>query len=346
MSEYTSHTEIQRKPLALISNPLSYTNRRRGGQALAVIEEQIRQAGGQVWRVHDGASLEAAVNEAIAGGSCLLVANGGDGTIHGVVSAVLRHYGDQPAPAIAVLPGGRTNVIAADLGLRGAPASFIPTLIQAWNKGQLRFSTRATLAVSQSKQPQRFGFLMNGGGLARLIEECWAFRERYKSWGLYGGFGTGVWVVGRIVSAVLGRALFRPERAHCHWRAPGQSEALWCDSLAAFSLTTNEKLPLGVSPYAEAESQAEIQASRFKGTAINGEARRVVWRILAGLLGRGAGLDQASGFKSGWAESIRIQADEAMRYHFDGESYPLAQGEELLIQRGPDLRLVQWPPQA
>ena len=50
----------------------------------------------------------------------VLVINGGDGTVQAALTELYNggHFGDEPPP-VAVLPSGKTNLIALDLGARG-----------------------------------------------------------------------------------------------------------------------------------------------------------------------------------------------------------------------------------
>src|SRR4028119_791492 len=50
----------------------------------------------------------------------VLVINGGDGTVQAALTELYNggHFGETPPP-VAVLPSGKTNLIALDLGARG-----------------------------------------------------------------------------------------------------------------------------------------------------------------------------------------------------------------------------------
>ena len=52
----------------------------------------------------------------------VLVINGGDGTVQAALTELYNndYFGDQPPP-VAVLPSGKTNLIALDLGAHGIP---------------------------------------------------------------------------------------------------------------------------------------------------------------------------------------------------------------------------------
>ena len=61
----------------------------------------------------------------------VLVINGGDGTVQAALTELYNggHFGDA-APPVAVLPSGKTNLIALDLGARGDPIETLERLIE------------------------------------------------------------------------------------------------------------------------------------------------------------------------------------------------------------------------
>ena len=60
----------------------------------------------------------------------VLAINGGDGTVQAALTEIYNgdHFGDDPPP-VAVLPSGKTNLIALDLGSRGDPIEMLEKLI-------------------------------------------------------------------------------------------------------------------------------------------------------------------------------------------------------------------------
>ena len=76
----------------------------------------------------------------------VLVINGGDGTVQAALTEIYNggHFGDAPPP-VAVLPSGKTNLIALDLGARGDPIEALERLIElAQDRPQRRTSSRAS----------------------------------------------------------------------------------------------------------------------------------------------------------------------------------------------------------
>ena len=61
----------------------------------------------------------------------MLVINGGDGTVQAALTEIHNggHFGDDPPP-VAVLPNGKTNLIALDLGAQGDPIVALERLLE------------------------------------------------------------------------------------------------------------------------------------------------------------------------------------------------------------------------
>lgn len=80
----------------------------------------------------------AEISQAAAGdGIDMVIAHGGDGTVHGVVNGLLGVPGSPPPahlPAVAVVPGGSANVFARSLGLAADPIAATNQLIELINR--------------------------------------------------------------------------------------------------------------------------------------------------------------------------------------------------------------------
>lgn len=84
---------------------------------------------------HRGHGTELA-QAAAADGVDLVIAHGGDGTVHGVVNGLLGYPGALPSghvPAVAVVPGGSANVFARALGIPADPIEATNQLIGLLN---------------------------------------------------------------------------------------------------------------------------------------------------------------------------------------------------------------------
>lgn len=105
----------------------------------------------------------------------LVAVNGGDGTIQAVLSHL---YHDKPfstQPLLAILPGGKTNMIANDLGVRGAPWRVLKRLLKRVRRNRLdsRIVARSAIALDPGDGlPARLGMFLGGAGMINAILWC------------------------------------------------------------------------------------------------------------------------------------------------------------------------------
>src|SRR5947209_8682929 len=107
----------------------------------------------------------------------VLAVNGGDGTVQAALTELTNggHFGDSPPP-LAVLPSGKTNLIALDLGARGDPIETLQELIALARSGNLASYTvaRELIALRRAGHEERpvIGMFLGGAGLADTMLYC------------------------------------------------------------------------------------------------------------------------------------------------------------------------------
>src|SRR5262249_3156524 len=111
--------------IGLISNARS----ERNNDGLRGIE-QLAEAHREVGHVRSaGARRRGCLLRGLAAdGVELLAINSGDGTVQGVLTALLEERPFATMPPIAILPRGMANMTAADVGLRGRDARTLERL--------------------------------------------------------------------------------------------------------------------------------------------------------------------------------------------------------------------------
>jgi hypothetical protein len=144
----------------------------------------------------------------------MLVINGGDGTVQAALTEIHNgsHFGAKPPP-VAVIPSGKTNLIALDLGVQGDPIVALERLVEI-AQGELgpHLVARELIALRKdgSERPV-IGMFLGGAGLADTMLYC---RNKIYPLGLPNGVShviTALALMFRLLSGI--KASFLPPRA-------------------------------------------------------------------------------------------------------------------------------------
>ena len=186
--------------VALLSNPRSTGNR-----ALLPRVREICAAHPDIfhYEVEEIGQIAKALEMIARVKPKVLVINGGDGTVQSALTELYHggHFEGTPPP-VAVLPNGKTNLIALDLGAEGDPLEALSRIIEV-AKGDLskHIVVRELIALSDGSEGARpvLGMFMGGAGLAEIILYC---RQKIYPLGLPNS-------VSHFIAAVAGLLLFR-----------------------------------------------------------------------------------------------------------------------------------------
>jgi hypothetical protein len=134
----------------------------------------------------------------------VLAINGGDGTVQAALTELHNggHFGDFPPP-VAVLPSGKTNLIALDLGARGDPIATLERLIEV---AQFDLSphivARELIALRSGSGEGKpvLGMFLGGAGLADTMLYC---RDKVYPLGLPNGLAHVITAFALLAKSVL-----------------------------------------------------------------------------------------------------------------------------------------------
>jgi diacylglycerol kinase family enzyme len=117
---------------------------------------------------HRGHAAELA-REAGADGVDVVIAFGGDGTVNEVVTGLL-HDGPRPqGPALAIVPGGSTNVFARALGLPNHAVEATGALLRLLRAGQTRLVSMGATRSDEETSDRYFTFSAGYGFDAAVV---------------------------------------------------------------------------------------------------------------------------------------------------------------------------------
>jgi diacylglycerol kinase family enzyme len=257
----------------------------------------------------------------------MLVINGGDGTVQAALTEIYNgsHFGDSPPP-MAVIPSGKTNLIALDLGVHGDPIAALERLVEL-AQGDLadHLVARELIALRKDGSERAvIGMFLGGAGLADTMLYC---RNKIYPLGLPNAVSHGLTFLALLFRILFGlRASFLPPKA-----TPLQVSTNANGSLSGrFTLlivTTLEKLLL-------AGETGGVGGGRLKLVAVEERTSSVLRALIAGITG---------GYKGRKMRGIHFE--EADEITIEGESSNvILDGERFSADRGSPIRLKPAQP--
>jgi diacylglycerol kinase family enzyme len=260
-----------------------------------------------------------------------LVINGGDGTVQAALTEIHngRHFGDCPPP-VSVLPSGKTNLIAFDLGARGDPIVALERLIEiAQCDLREHVVAKELIALSSATAPTPvIGMFLGGAGLADIMLYC---RHKIYPLGLPNGIShviTAAAVVLRILLRM--RASFLPPQPSV-LNVSLRSERL-SGRFSLLAVTTLERLLV----------TGELAGNRtgaLKLLAIDERPASLLRAVLAGLMGK-LGRTKLTGVHYQETDEVRIEGDRS-EVILDGESFRAEIGQPILLRPAQPLSFVR-----
>ena len=263
----------------------------------------------------------------------LLVINGGDGTVQAALTELYnsRHFGGR-APPVAVLPSGKTNLIALDLGAQGDPIAALKRLLEL-AQGELapHIVERELIALSGGEAQGRpvIGMFLGGAGLADIMMYC---RERIYPLGLPNSISHIITAIAVVLRQVFGlkMSFLPPEPAPLSVSV--RREGAIRGRFAFLFVTTLEKLLLSGVMDGERKGMLKFVAIEQRPISM----LRAFAASLSGRLGR----TKLAGVHVEEADEISIEGDSS-RVILDGETFRTGVGKPILLRRAEPLSFVR-----
>ncbi|HEY9580253.1 MAG TPA: acylglycerol kinase family protein [Rhizorhapis sp.] len=254
----------------------------------------------------------------------VIVINGGDGTVQAALTELYQgeHFKGK-VPPIAVLPNGKTNLIALDLGTYGDPLKALDRIVDIAKTGlDEHVVARELISLSDGRAGSRpvLGMFLGGAGLADYILYC---RHKIYPLGLSNGLSHFLTALAVIFSLLLGiGGKYMPPRAR-----PIQVSLIREGQLRGrFSLlivTTLEKLLLG------ARAGAADKTGSMKLMAVD-QSLPALFRMLFASLSGQLGKHKLSGIHLERGDMIRIEGDHSSVI-LDGELFQADEGRPIVL---------------
>ena len=255
----------------------------------------------------------------------VLVVNGGDGTVQAALTELyLGGHFDGSPPPVAVLPNGKTNLIALDLGSVGDPIVALCRIIEIARNGiEDHIVVRELIALSDGADGSRpvLGMFLGGAGMADTILYC---RNKIYPLGLPNSVSHIVTAIAVLVTLVLGiRTAFLPPAA-TPLKVSMMRQGQLHGRFSLLIVTTLHKLLLGSS------TGGSAAAGPLQMMVVEQRPMPLLRALLAGLFGR-VGRDQMDGVHFGRGDEIRIEGDRSSVI-LDGEIFQADPGKPIILK--------------
>lgn len=306
--------------IGVISNPMSGKNRRN--PQLVKRLAYILGERGELALPEGLDRLEAEVRVFHERQIDVLCINGGDGTIHQVMTALYKVYGDHtPFPQIALLQGGTMNTIARNVGLRTGPEDMLGRVASRYHAGAPLSTTQRRLMVINDTKA---GFIFANAGIANFLEEY------------YAGGDSSPWKAVRVLARSILSVLTGTQYAAEMFRMVGMEITvdgvrLSHGQFSAVGVSTVADLGFGFRAFYQVYSHPQHLHLIGVAEPVWGLTMSLLRIWMARPMNRPHTEDHV-------ARAVRLEAAEPVAYTIDGDMYP---GEQSMTFRaGPAVTFI------
>jgi diacylglycerol kinase family enzyme len=255
----------------------------------------------------------------------VLVINGGDGTVQATLTELHQgsHFRGGPPP-VAVLPNGKTNLIALDLGAGGDAITALERVLEmARTDLESHIVSRELISLSEGPDARPvLGMFLGGAALAETMLYC---REKIYPLGLPNWLAHGVALIMGLLAVLIGRgASFLPTQP-----PPLKVSVLRAGALqgrfALIMVTTLRRVLFSGNMPASASGNGTMQL-----LVIERSIPALVRALFAAIRGR-LGRHQLSGVHLRSGDEIRIEGNRSAIV-MDGELFETGAGRPIVLR--------------
>lgn len=309
--------------VALLSNPNSTGNR-------SILPEVrsfcMKNSDVFHYEVDDAGQIAKALESIARVKPKVLVINGGDGTVQAALTELHQggYFGETPPP-VAVLPNGKTNLIALDLGAEGNPLKALERIVEmAKHDLHEHLVDRELIALSDGEEGSKvvLGMFLGGAGLSEFILYC---RHKIYPLGLPNVASHVLTAFAALASALFGlRAKFLPDRPS-PIKISLIREGQYSGTFAVLIVTTLEKLLLMRRFAQNGQNKGRLQFMAIEQQT--GAIIRFIFSVLFGRLGKNA----QKGIHLEQGDMIRIEGQNS-NVLMDGELFQAQDGHPIVLK--------------
>jgi hypothetical protein len=269
----------------------------------------------RIWQAmpHSKAELEETLSSFARGNIATIIIAGGDGTVRDVLTRAPRHF-TSGMPRLAILPSGKTNALAGDLGLDTGMT--VQDVLSTLHSCKTLRRSPLEIRYGEESEPRLRGFVLGTGAFVRATKLAQSVHRA----GAVNGLGVALSVAGAAFHTVFGANTNEWRRGDpAVLELEGRSSE---GNLFLLLATTLERMPLGVRPFGRVRGGLKLLAA-------DAPPRKVLRCAAALALGSQRQWISDAGCRRADADSFRLRIDG--EFVLDGERFP---GGDLTISKG------------
>ncbi|PKP97219.1 MAG: diacylglycerol kinase [Alphaproteobacteria bacterium HGW-Alphaproteobacteria-13] len=266
----------------------------------------------------------------------VIAINGGDGTVQAALTEIYSggHF-DGPLPPVAVLPNGKTNLIALDLGAAGDPIRALERVVELVGSGRIEDHVieRQLIALDRGSERPVLGMFLGGAYLADVMLYC---RNRIYPLGLPNGLSHFLAALLGLIAIIFGlgggRLPPKPQPLTVSLIRQGELKG----KFSLLIVTTLEKLLLSIRT-----SDSPGTSGHMKLLAVD-RSVGALFRMLGATWRGTLGQKPLEGVHFQQGDEIRIEGEQS-NVILDGEIFEAKNGRPIILtstQPVPFLRLA------
>ncbi|MDA1324715.1 MAG: diacylglycerol kinase family protein [Proteobacteria bacterium] len=263
----------------------------------------------------------------------LLAIVGGDGTVQATLTGLLDSRPFDVLPTLAVLPGGRTNMIAADAGIHSRRGQGMSRLLELAGTADLAdcVTERRILRIDNVRGVgSQFGMFFGAAAICRAIQSC---RRKLHPYGLNSNVASALTLAGSVLRLLSGRG---GEDQICRGDEIGialDNENIAVHSCMLLLATTLDRLLLGSRPF-WTDTPGPLHFF-----CISYPPKRLALYVPRLLYGGSHRKLPGESYFSQDATSVRLKFDGP--FTLDGEFFEAEPGEEIVLSARERAKFVQ-----
>ena len=313
--------------VGVLVNPAARRNRTRKSplKSIAATQAEVLYE-----ELDDFSKLPDALEQFVQASAPAILVSGGDGTVQAVQTWLAENVAHDRLPRLAILPGGTTNMDAADIGVQNPNSHSVLERLMSpeYCRRSTHVKRRNTVRIDNpAGKPPQHGMFFGIGAIHRAAVMC---QTDIHALGLTGELASGLTLLRALFRTLfLGNKDTEPGRIYqpTPMTVTADSQTFATGDQLFVLVTTLHRLVLGTRPFWNQSDEA------LKTTVATFPTKRLLGAVLPVMYARNDRPPRNPAFSSTSAHYLALETHAP--FLLDGETFNPPSDEPLMISLGP-----------